>query len=400
MASEELLEAGQEFKDIALGELNDLSFDMESPLITEELNGKSLVSYLMDGLVERKNVFDIKKQHKGLVLLATQVQTAGPVNPAIATAGQIRKEEAVPIMRNFAIVRVPELHGHIPSPDMRLLMDVDKTDPSGRAQLSNGDKVKLSMHDAFFSSPTSHDDMPQLKSGDIVMLDGDGLIIKLVEPATLDSFGPPKKGNLQSAYDWAKGKVFGSKPTTPDDSGYPGEASTSLDDLEPAFKDLIEKMIQELSVEGFEYTIRETWRSAERQQYYLSKEWTTTEKSQHMNMDSAGNYASNAIDLIPKVELYTGNRVPCSGGSGTGREITNEAAESYLKLLEVAEKYGLTTGGSWFGVKQCHGTPGLGWDPGHVQYAQNKAVNVIASSSSVGGSGNYGNAEADVGEAE
>jgi|21_taG_2_1085346.scaffolds.fasta_scaffold05252_3 hypothetical protein len=218
MATEDLVNAAEDFKDIALGELNDLSFDMESPLLTEELNGKSLVSYLMDGLVERGNIFDIKKQHKGLVLLATQVQTAGPVNPAAAAtakkAGRISKKDTIPIMRNFAIVRVPELHAHIPSPDMRLLMDVDQTDPSGRPQLSNEDKVKLSMHDAFFSSPTSHDDMPQLKSGDIVMLDGDGTITKLVEPASLDSFGR-KRNIFQRAFDWATASPIGTIPPPP-----------------------------------------------------------------------------------------------------------------------------------------------------------------------------------------
>ena len=192
-------------KEIALGELNDDSFDMESPLITNELNGKSLLSLLMDKVVERKNVFDIKKPHKGVVLLSTSVLTAGISDPrtrrnAVRT-GRVSEEDSIPVFRNFAIIRVPEHHAHIPSPNMRLLLEATESDPASRAQLETEDKLLLSMHDGFFSSPTNLDDMPQLKAGDIILLDGDGLIIKCVEPATTDTsfFGRARSCTRRSA---------------------------------------------------------------------------------------------------------------------------------------------------------------------------------------------------------
>tara|TARA_R110000765_G_C18923070_1_gene606080 strand:+ start:137 stop:1471 length:1335 start_codon:yes stop_codon:yes gene_type:complete len=207
-------------KEIALGELNDDSFDMESPLITNELNGKSLLSLLMDKVVERKNVFDIKKPHKGVVLLSTSVLTAGISDPrtrrnAVRT-GRVSEEDATPVFRNFAIIRVPEHHAHIPSPNMRLLLEATESDPASRAQLETEDKLLLSMHDGFFSSPTNLDDMPQLKAGDIILLDGDGLIIKCVEPATTDTsfFGRVRTG-LQGAFDRAQAAVLGEVAPAP-----------------------------------------------------------------------------------------------------------------------------------------------------------------------------------------
>ena len=219
MALEDLLDAGEEFKDVALGELNDLSFDMESPLITNELNGKSLFSYLMENIVERKNVFDVKKQHKGIVLLAAQMQTAGVTNQvAYVAAKTVHKTDrsgtggvtAQPdtVIRNFAFVRVPEIHAHIPSPSMRLLLDTDFTAADGSAQLPADDKLKISMHSAYYSSPINEDTMRGLVSGDIVLLDGDGIIIKVLEGSGIEEF--VGGGGSLAGVDWAFGNTLGS----------------------------------------------------------------------------------------------------------------------------------------------------------------------------------------------
>ena len=214
MATDDLIDAADKFKDVALGELNDLSFDMESPLITEELNGKSLFSYLMDNLVERKNVFDVKKQHKGIVLLAAQIQTEGITNERVAGAGvtagaRERGEEQVPTFRNFAFVRVPEVHAHIPSPNMNLLLDTDFTTDRSNAQLPPDDKLKISMHDAYYSSPINDDTMRAIQSGDVVLIDGDGIIIKVLEGSVLEPFGPGGGGAIPAYIDWAFGSTLG-----------------------------------------------------------------------------------------------------------------------------------------------------------------------------------------------
>ena len=66
-------------KDIKIGELNDISFDMEDPLLTNELDGESLLTNLLSAFVKRESAFDRKRPHKGIVLLSTKVQTTGVV---------------------------------------------------------------------------------------------------------------------------------------------------------------------------------------------------------------------------------------------------------------------------------------------------------------------------------
>ena len=398
----------KDIKEIQLGELNDYSFDMEGPLVTNEFNGMSLFTGLLEKFLERVNIFSAKKPHKGIVLLSTVVNTEGMGLPA--WAHKVPGAGLVSTMRNFAVVRVPEVHAHIPSPSMQLLLETNELDAAGRAQLPTEDKLLLSMHDAYFSAPIGSDGMQQIRSGDIVLLDGDGFIIKIVDPTEVDASAPlPLPRPVQNVLDWAKAKIYGPEVKVADTSSWPGVETKSLDDLDPDFRKLIDLVIAELKAQNYEYTIRSTWRSWERQEYFLAKGWTTTRSSQHMNVDSANNAASYAVDFIPNVQLKTGNKVNCKpAGAGTGEEITPIAGAYYLKLLEVAKQYGLNTGGAWFGVKQCHGVDGLGWDPAHVQYPKNKKVNIPASGTgvnssvgvigdgstetSVGGSGDYGDA--------
>ena len=306
---------------------------------------------------------------------------------------------------------------------MQLLLETNELDAAGRAQLPTEDKLLLSMHDAYFSAPIGSDGMQQIRSGDIVLLDGDGFIIKIVDPTEVAVAAPlPIPRPVQNVLDWAKAKLYGKKTygkdvKVADTSTWPGVETKSLDDLDPDFRKLIDLMLADLKAQNYEYTVRATWRSLERQEYFLAQGWTTTRSSQHMNVDSSNNAASYAVDFLPNVDLYTGNKVNCKpAGAGTGSEITPIAGAYYLKLLEVAKQYGLNTGGAWFGVKQCHGVDGLGWDPAHVQYPKNKKVNIPASGTgvnssvgiigdgstetsvdgstetSVGGSGDYGDA--------
>ena len=72
-----VIDALKDVKEIALGDLNDISFDMEGPLVTDEFNGMSLFTGLLQKFLERTNVFSAKKPHKGIVLLSTVVNTEG-----------------------------------------------------------------------------------------------------------------------------------------------------------------------------------------------------------------------------------------------------------------------------------------------------------------------------------
>ena len=60
------------------------------------------------------------------------------------------------------------------------------------------------MHDPYFSAPIGSDGMVPLKPGDIVLLDGYGIIISKVEDSEVGFFGRLKKG-LLNALDWAGG---------------------------------------------------------------------------------------------------------------------------------------------------------------------------------------------------
>ena len=134
--------------DIQMGELNELGFDPEDPLITNSFGGESLFQGLFNKYMKRDPL-----------LLSSMVGTAG-VNPK-AFPGAAWLSEKFGTIRNYAIIRIPEVHGHIPMPSMTKLTEAaaKKTD-SG--ELEDVDKMLLSMHDMGFSSPINSGDMPAL----------------------------------------------------------------------------------------------------------------------------------------------------------------------------------------------------------------------------------------------
>ena len=60
------------------------------------------------------------------------------------------------------------------------------------------------MHDPYFSAPIDSGDMPHLKPGDIVLLDGNGLIEQLVDSAAVGFFENLYQGAL-NLLNWASG---------------------------------------------------------------------------------------------------------------------------------------------------------------------------------------------------
>ena len=389
----------EQLKDIKIGELNDISFNIDDALITDGYDSESLLGNMMSAFLKRESAFNKKRPHKGIVLLSSKVQTRGIENLGGGLQSIFSFFGAGNQVRNFAIIRVPEIHGHIPVPDMNRLLEVasnvfkkSNEDASlAYAQLKERDKLLLSMHDPYFSSPIGSDDMVPLKPGDIVLLDGDGLIVKKVEDSEVGFFGRLKRSSAR-ALDFTKAAIFGDPAIDPSDpSTYPGEASRDMRDLDPDFRSLVDAMLLSLEAKGFKFKVRETWRSAERQQFYLSRGWSNTPTSQHMNFTN-GERASYAIDLLPDIpNVYTGVKANCiernretgefsvvrdaRGETVTGPAFSEEAAAYFIALRSEARNFGLRTGGEWFGSKICHGTEGLGWDPAHVQYPENKTVN-------------------------
>ena len=100
---------------------------------------------------------------------------------------------------------------------------------------------------------------------------------------------------------------------------------------------------------GFKFKVRATWRSAERQQFYLSRGWSNTPTSQHMNFTN-GERASYAIDLLPDIpNVYSGVKANCiernretgefsvvrdaRGKTVTGPAFSEEAAEEHPEAV-------------------------------------------------------------------
>ena len=199
------------FKDIQMGELNELGFDPESPLITNSFDGEALFSGMFTKFMERDSLFDSKTPKKGIVLLATSFQTSGVILesrfPELAPLQKVIKASGMlGNTRNFAVVRIPEIHGHIPSPSLPSLVQASTSDLEGRA-LPDDQKMLLSMHDMCFSAPIKIlGDMPSLNPGDIVLVDSDGLITKLIEPAEMGIWGKIT-GTIASALNFAGNAV-------------------------------------------------------------------------------------------------------------------------------------------------------------------------------------------------
>ena len=158
------------FKDIQMGELNELGFDPESPLITNSFDGESLFSGMFTKFMQKDSLFDSKTPKKAIVLLSTTVQTSGVMLesrfPELAPLQQlVNLGGLIGNTRNFAIVRIPEIHGHIPTPSLTSLVKASQEGLEGSA-ITDDQKMLLSMHDMCFSAPIKIlGDMHYLKIG-------------------------------------------------------------------------------------------------------------------------------------------------------------------------------------------------------------------------------------------
>lgn len=137
----------------------------------------------------------------------------------------------------------------------------------------------------------------------------------------------------------------------------PGHSTNSADALNPGFRTRLDAMFRQLRSEGFSPTIRESWRDQERQNYYLSKGWSTVSYSYHMVTDSHGNPDALAADV------YDAKALTDDG-----------AAQFYFRLRKLAPSFGFESGGAYKPTsarwaKYSDDLGPLGWDPVHLEPA-------------------------------
>ena len=140
----------------------------------------------------------------------------------------------------------------------------------------------------------------------------------------------------------------------------PGQSSSDLHDLSPRFKRKVEKLIINLTQNGYSIRVSQTFRDQERQQFlhdvsikmkkFLGKDIkiTTTTKSRHSHkIDSKP--AACAIDIRPNHVYLPGSQV-----------------EFYKTMRDEAKKLGLRSGADFKRTSTLHKKYDIGWDPGHI----------------------------------
>ncbi|MES2641010.1 MAG: hypothetical protein V4850_16080 [Myxococcota bacterium] len=138
--------------------------------------------------------------------------------------------------------------------------------------------------------------------------------------------------------------------------------STDLQDLDPAFRVVIDRVMTTLRSRGFTPHVGTSWRSPELQDLIFAVGKSTQAaggESCHNHVDAAGKPAARAVDLW---------NAPVDLRLFTGATSRLEAEAPFLRALgEVARAEGLRWGGDWHGQPSAWDPYGLGWDPAHVE---------------------------------
>ncbi len=141
---------------------------------------------------------------------------------------------------------------------------------------------------------------------------------------------------------------------------FPGKQTSDLSDLNPDFRELSLKTIEELEKDGYQVNIRATYRDSEYQDFlYNVSQVTERFLSRSVTRSSGGNSRHN--------RQYNDQPGSCAVDvEATGLTMDQEA-EFYKILIEVSRKNGLRTGGRYRKkATSVWSNYGLGWDPGHV----------------------------------
>lgn len=136
----------------------------------------------------------------------------------------------------------------------------------------------------------------------------------------------------------------------------PGIEVSDPNYLDLTFRELVDELLTYVSMRGYEFEYRGTYRDSTRQNYYKQQGWSTVTKGFHNNVVSdSGVPAALAADLIP-----------------VGLSTKEAEAGAYQALMEEAQIMGIIeTGGEWRRGSMYDNSPwkkfNIGWDPGHVQ---------------------------------
>lgn len=138
----------------------------------------------------------------------------------------------------------------------------------------------------------------------------------------------------------------------------PGYSSSSVEYLEPNFKDKINNIILEMEKRGHNPLVATSFRSPEQQDFlYSLREFGVTLTkvrgggSCH-NIVINGTPSSLAVDIVDGDSFF---------------HTKEQQAQFYLDLRQLARKKGLRSGGYWLRKGNEWYEYGLGWDPGHIE---------------------------------
>ena len=341
---------GPDYRDFKIGELNSLGFRPDDLLISDGASGADLLKQALNRAYERTSTFNDKLM-RAEVLLSRQVSSAGP-----GSAPTFLDRIGWNTQRFFAICRIPEIHASIEKPDINRVANGD---------ITPRDKMLLSMHGTYYTSPDKVWTEGALNAGDIVLVDKEGIIVSVEERS---KFSPPDRNrSTASAIGAFASEAISYAASFFEDDGdvtcydenmeIPNKNAHApvLNNLHPEFKKLVKKFICTCwDQKGIAITLNSGFRSEEEQDQ-LYAEWSDCT---HNSRGTCGPRPSNstsyhnfgmAIDFNPKL--------------ANGTVILSTSPKSmWLQsgIPEIASALGLEWGGNWQKP----------YDPIHIQYSK------------------------------
>jgi hypothetical protein len=339
-----------DYRDFKIGELNSLGFEADDLLISNGATGTELLKQALNKAYERTSTFN-NKLMRAEVLLAREVPRAGP-----GFMATFLDNIGVTTQRQYAICRIPEIDACIAKPDINRVAEGD---------ISARDKMLLSMHGKYYTNPNGEWIHGQLYSGDIVLVDNEGIIISLEEKSP---FSPPDRNTsstsavgafTRATVSYAASFFEGGGETACQDYDenmeIPNKSAHSsiLNNLHPEFRDLVKKFICACwDQKGISITLNSGHRTPE-YQAQLYEEWAECAQRGGSNCGprpsssvSHHNYGM-AIDFNPK--LANGTTI-----------LSASSKNMWLQsgIPDIISSLGLKWGGDWQNP----------YDPIHIQY--------------------------------
>jgi hypothetical protein len=329
-------------RNFKMGELNPMGFDPDDVYLPNGISSIEALNVATQKILERTSTYNDKGLLKAEVIAVYINSEVRPGHFLGFMDRRLAAQGGDPLVRTRAKCRILEAGD-------ALLVKPDMNRAPNGGNILGIDKLFLELHTDYYTPPNSSVDSFPINVGDIVLVDKEGLIHGTLEPG----FPGPTKG--PDAAPGAKGAFDNSSsapiPVSP--SSYPGIATNDLASLDLETLSRWEALEADLAAHGSSgWTIRETWRSQDRQLFYLEQKWSTVTKSFHMNMTNLGLPASYAIDLSPP---------------NAAVEPSAEQAEQYGLLRDLSSNHGFTSGANWFGIDSPWKQWGVGWDPGHIE---------------------------------